>query len=609
MRVDDYGQPVSAAPSCRAMAATDVNSLFARAEQAFLAGQTGVAHDLLTRIRRIAGDQSAVLHLLALVEKKRGNFAVSRANFERALQLAPADAGLHVNYANFLAGLSDPDLTVSLSHYERALKIAPTSFGALSGRILLLQKVGRLDEAIEDVEALLKSRPGDAWVHSVHGSLLRDRGNLTEAARAYDEALAFEPQRPAALHGRARVALERGEDEAVFRYRRAVAAQPHDLELQLGLAEALERQGDPSATQTLASAVAMRPDWVEGQRVLARMRWEAGEGRHFTSDLEHALARSPDDRALWQTYASALAGADLFAEAADAASAGQRSVGRDPNLASIEAICASEAGDLGRADLAFDLIPDTYPSKRLNQARHELRRGDMAAAARLLDQARSEDRWSVQAWALTGLVWRLTGDPRATWLNREEELVETASLPLDPEQLRAVAEKLRDLHRVRAHPIGQSLRGGTQTRGRLFQREDSAVVILRQSIEKAVGRYWNGLPQSDPDHPLLRHRESVPMIEGSWSVRLTDGGFHVAHCHPNGIVSSAVYLVIPSTTRVGEGWLEIGGPPAGLNLPLNPILSIEPIPGQIALFPSYMFHGTRQFSRGERLTCAFDIIA
>ena len=92
-------------------------------------------------------------------------------------------------------------------------------------------------------------------------------------------------------------------------------------------------------------------------------------------------------------------------------------------------------------------------------------------------------------------------------------------------------------------------------------------------------------------------------------MRLTGGGFHVAHFHPRGIVSSATYLAVPKTKEPYEGWLEIGGVPAGFDLPLEPLYRIEPVPGRLALFPSYMFHGTRPFAEGERLTAAFDVVA
>jgi hypothetical protein len=58
-----------------------------------------------------------------------------------------------------------------------------------------------------------------------------------------------------------------------------------------------------------------------------------------------------------------------------------------------------------------------------------------------------------------------------------------------------------------------------------------------------------------------------------------------------------------------EGWLEVGGPPGGLDVPVEPLRRIEPVPGRLALFPSYLFHGTRPFAEGERLTAAFDVVA
>ena len=112
-----------------------------------------------------------------------------------------------------------------------------------------------------------------------------------------------------------------------------------------------------------------------------------------------------------------------------------------------------------------------------------------------------------------------------------------------------------------------------------------------------------------PPHPLLRLRENRPRLTGSWSVRLTGGGYHVSHYHPAGALSSACYFVVPEPQMPMEGWLELGGPPAGLDVPIEPLVRIEPAPGRIALFPSYLFHGTRPFAAGERLTVAFDVAA
>jgi tetratricopeptide (TPR) repeat protein len=585
----------------------DVNALFSRAEQAFLAGRHDAARADLLEVARLAGPNPVVLHLLGLVEAKRGAAAEAKRAFEAALKLAPRDAQVHGNCANFLADIGEAE--DALVHYQRAIEASPTFHEARFNRALLLQKLGRCEQALADLERVAAAQPGDARVQSARGSVLRDLGRLGEAAAAYDAALAAEPARAIAASGRARVAMERGEETAAAHYRRALALRPGDLDLTLGLAEALEIEGDEQAVPTLAAAVAASPRWAKGHEALARMRWEAGEGRAFTRELEQAIGAAPDDRQLWLAYASALAEADLSAEAADAAARGRAAIGDDPALLLLEALRASEAGQIDRADRLFALAPPGIGGRSLLEARHRIRCGDHARALLLLEQARAEMPWDIGTWALTGVLWRLTGDPRAAWLLEQPGLVHAGRLPFEADELDPIAASLRSLHRTRAHPIGQSLRGGTQTRGSLFERGEPEILRLRGAIEAAVGDYWDRLPPADPAHPLLRHRAARPFITGSWSVRLTGGGFHISHFHPAGALSSACYFVVPAAERPMEGWLELGGPPWGLDVPLEPLVRIEPAPGRMALFPSYLFHGTRPFAAGERLTVAFDVAA
>jgi hypothetical protein len=97
----------------------------------------------------------------------------------------------------------------------------------------------------------------------------------------------------------------------------------------------------------------------------------------------------------------------------------------------------------------------------------------------------------------------------------------------------------------------------------------------------------------------------------SWSVRFTDGGHHAAHFHPNGILSSACYISVPAAVADANdkaGWLEIGRPPPELGIDLPPLATFEPIRGRLVLFPSFIFHGTRPFSGGERMSVAFDLV-
>lgn len=585
----------------------DVNSLFARAEQAFAAGRHDAARVDLVQVQRLAGPHPAILHLLALVEGRRGDAAAARRAFEAALDLAPRDPQILGNFGNFLTGAGEAD--AALSAYDRALAANPAFHDARINRALLLQKLGRTEEALAELDRLAALRPRDARVHSARGNALRTLGRLAEAAAAYDAALAAEPNRATAASGRARVALERGDGEAAGHYRRALAIAPGDPELILGLAEALELDGDPEGIDILATAVAAQPLWAQGQATLARMRWEAGEGRAFTRDLESALAQAPQSRALWVTLASVLGAADLPAESADAAARARAAIGDDGELMLVEALRASDAGQMDRADALFERLPAGLPERSLSEARHRIRGGDYGSAASLCAAALAESPWDIGAWALTGLLWRLTGDPRTEWLFAQPGLVDARTLPLAAGDIDALIETLRGLHTTQAHPIGQSLRGGTQTRGALFERGEPDIIRLRAAVETAVGDYWDRLPPADASHPLLRLRDARPRLAGSWSVRLTGGGFHISHFHSNGALSSACYFVVPEASERMEGWLELGGPPGGLDVPIEPLVRIEPAPGRMALFPSYLFHGTRPFSRGERLTVAFDVTA
>ena len=77
-------------------------------------------------------------------------------------------------------------------------------------------------------------------------------------------------------------------------------------------------------------------------------------------------------------------------------------------------------------------------------------------------------------------------------------------------------------------------------------------------------------------------------------------------------MSSAYYARLPvsdeAARRNHEGWIEFGRPPAMFNLDLDARRVVEPRPGRLVLFPSYLWHGTIPFAAGtgDRLTAAFD---
>ena len=93
-----------------------------------------------------------------------------------------------------------------------------------------------------------------------------------------------------------------------------------------------------------------------------------------------------------------------------------------------------------------------------------------------------------------------------------------------------------------------------------------------------------------------------------WSVKLRSGGYHVDHAHPQGWLSSACYLETVKPNGK-EGWIRFGQPGVKTHPALEAEHFIEPKPGMLVLFPSYMWHGTVPFTGDQtRLTFAFDLV-
>lgn len=548
-----------------------------------------------------------------------GDAAGARALAEAARRAFPNDVPLADAAGDLAMKAGDP--VAAEAHFAAACAAAPQVADYAVNRAIALQQLGRHGEAVALLAAHEDHGRRDARHASVRALSERALGHPGEAARWYDIALGLEPARPRALHGRARIALERGEADAVARFDRALAVTPGDADLWLGKAQALEVAGDVTGARTIAEQIAQQaPSYLAGLTFLAGLRLAAGEA-DFTAPFREAAARAPQDANIPAAHIETLAGLDYAAEAADIAAEARRRFPGEGHFALLEAIHAGSAGDFARAEAIFASLADQRPLRFLHEARHRLRGRDPEAAERLLVRVLADDPWSISAWALRGMAWRLAGDPRAAWLHDQPGLVQLRPLVAREGLVAEAIGELRRLHAGSSMPLGQSLRGGTQTRGILFHRTEPVLAELHQAIRATLETYRDQLPPRDDTHPLLRHRERAWQLLGSWSVRLTGGGggagdYHTAHIHPQGIVSSALYLVVPEEAADADrklGWLEVGRPPPDLRLDLEPLRVICPQEAHLALFPSTLYHGTTPFGASrradaERMTVAFDVV-
>jgi len=218
--------------------------------------------------------------------------------------------------------------------------------------------------------------------------------------------------------------------------------------------------------------------------------------------------------------------------------------------------------------------------------------------------------------ALLGTAWRLKGDERDEELNGYDSFIRVFDLD-PPEGFSSMEDFNAELggYLERLHPktdayMEQSLYGGTQTEGMIFGAGHALVEKARTRIEEAISTYIADL-KPNAGHPFLARHNKDFRFAGAWSSLMRSCGFHTNHLHPEGWISSCYYVTVPKETddpQTRNGWIKFGEPSLGLPLKDPVRRAVQPIPGRLVLFPSYMWHGTVPLqANSPRTTIAFDV--
>lgn len=443
------------------------------------------------------------------------------------------------------------------------------------------------------------------WV----GLLERAADRRDHALAAFARSLSIVPANPPVAHALARTRLEAGLPAAEA-FLAAHDLAPLDGDILLGLSAARLAEGCPTAAiDGLADMCRRHPGWMAGHAELARTRWATGDRAGFLASYEHAIEGAPRDAALWNAMIGAALQAGLWEVALAAVSRARAATGGSELLDLSEAVARSETGAAQAADQAFGRIRMAHPSVEMRRVRHALRLGRLDDALAGVERGLGMPD-PAAIWPYAAIAWRLADDRRLAWLEADK-LVSVHDLGARLPPLARIAELLGTMHLRAGEHVDQSVRGGTQTNGALLARTEPELAAIRTVIVGAVAAHVAALPPRDARHPTLSARRDRPArFAGSWSVRLRPGGRHANHIHQEGWLSSALYIALPASEESDDpraGWLSLGEPQAELGVDPGGVSFVEPKPGRLVLFPSWMWHGTMPFERGERLTIAFDV--
>lgn len=555
--------------------------LFALVAQA--AGEVDAAVEALRRIIVIEREPPEIVGALADMLGTAGRHGDALPLWTRLTMLQPTIAETHLNRAISASNADRP--AIALEAAETGLKHFPGHPRLMATRAMALKNAGRLDEAIAAFEQAVAADPNRALTRHNQALALRAACRFEAACDAYaaSERLGMDG---AQFHANwAAAELESGRvDGAIEHYRRALAKDPAHVEARAGLTR-------------------------------VQIEYRGGEDA-FAHYEEFTTARG--SLADWIEYATVLQAHRRHHEAADVAGRAIAMFGEEPALVGLQATAQGIEGDAGaaleRIDRAFGGRGDAPLGMMAMLA---IRAGQPERAAAIAGQQVKLNPADQGAWAILSIAWRLLDDPREAWLCDYERLVMVTDVdPLDGGlsagvYAAEVATMLDPLHQASAEPGDQSLRGGTQTSGPLFLRPEPGIQRFGENVLAAAQRAIAGLGE-DPAHPFLSRKSERLDFSGSWSVRLSPGGHHVAHMHSQGWMSSAYYARLPpkdDPAAAGrQGWIQFGAPPAMFDLDLAPRRTVEPAPGRLVLFPSYLWHGTLPFDAGDRLTAAFDFV-
>ncbi len=562
-------------------------------------------------------DNPAAWHLAGVIRRRTGDLTGAITALRQAIAAGQPGAEVWNSLGLALEDSGQPQ--EALPAFEQAIEREPEYVAALTNRARMLCQAGEHQSAERSLRDALQRQPHSVGLLNSLGATLLDAGRADDAEPVYRKALALQPDNRVATIRLGQALREMGQAAAAVQlFRESQPRLGGTPEFVEAMAGALTESGEWRVAEAeLEQLCNQAPGYFPAHRALVRLGREYGSEKDCYRSFRAMAQQWPRETLIWHHWLSILLQYRDYADLLTITETAAASIGDTEQVLFSRAIALGELGRAEEAEAVFQRLEQSptdgtqaYLSAR---ARNAIRLHDGARAERFAAQAAAQDPLDQFALAYLGLAWRLLGDEREFWLHDYERQAQQIALAGydTPGRIEELCDVLRELHHARHHPPDQSLRGGTQTEGALFLRSHPAIRQLRDAISETVLAYVSGMPDDDT-HPFYRRKQAGVRFTGSWSVRLTEAGFHIVHIHQAGWISSALHLVVPPV-KDGEpdnaGALVLGEPPAELALGLPPRRIVRPKEGHLVLFPSSMWHGTVPFEGGnERLTVAFDVV-
>ncbi len=471
---------------------------------------------------------------------------------------------------------------------------------------------GRMAEAEAACRQVLghdeASAPALHLLALVHGQT----GRLAQAAALLERAVHLAPEVVAARNdlGAMLITLARPLD-AEAQFRAALALAPDSADTHVNLGNAVHAQGRLDAAEGIYRAALPRdPRHVRGLLSLGNLLCQMRRSGEALEYLEAAAALAPGSAAVHQFLGNALRDVGRLD---DAMASYRRAIIIEPGIADANESLGILLKDAGRFAEAITCFRASGKSlARAMALECELRLGRHADFFAWLGTHSAGEATNLHSASLSAYAAYHLGRPDPHPFCPEPltqvRVVDRYTAPADAGFLKDLIREAGALDAV-WEPRGVTTLRGYQTGGNLFDHGLPALARLHEDLVAELQRYRAALR---PSSLTLATRWPARMALHGWYVRLLRGGHQYYHNHPFGWMSGCLYLQMPRAAPAGEGAIEFGlesghFPPLSDRPP--PTLLHQPVPGQVAFFPSSLYHRTIPFqSDEERLCIAFDLL-
>jgi arylsulfatase A-like enzyme/Flp pilus assembly protein TadD len=244
----------------------------------YLAGDYAEAIKLCEETIRRRPDMPLAYLQLAYVEHAQGRLDAAIKATRRAVDLRPLDpefVSLHAVYLTEAGRARE-----AVSFLEPYAKQGRPDIEVLTALGMAQARVGRTDAALATFARARELDPTNAMVLVNAGTVYLLRGDRTRARQAFEAALDIDEDIARAHNSLGVIAAEEGRtEEAIARWQRAVALDPHDYQSLFNLGATLRKQGrEREAREYLETYLRTAPEALEG-RDMARVRaWLGSRG-------------------------------------------------------------------------------------------------------------------------------------------------------------------------------------------------------------------------------------------------------------------------------------------------------------------------------------------